>query len=245
MNIEEKEEIRELLVDDVTRADLDSDEELYFAWYLQDLKAAGIILDAGVAFKPIELSMKIEHGFDLLLKKKSPRKRSHVFNPTIYTPDFYIIHNPEYRDSFYSLFCQGKQFPGQKIPFLTSNPAQLDSIIEVKGDMDMHRTKGQTMVKIKWVFEKHQCYIQLVTVPDIFRDTFTPEKFIARERFTKEAGPKGKKKTVNVLPPKINWPVKTIDQYKEELDKVKTKMKEYHGQTEIDVLSGSDDKSSL
>lgn len=222
--VEIREESKNISIDNITREDVDSDEELWFCWYLQELKAAEIILDADVNRKPILLSNKVEHTYSLVRKKDLKRKTEFLMHPHEYTPDFNIQFNMRYRDVFYSLFVIGRKLPGQNIPFLSFSPGHHAAIVEVKPVFDMNNMTRLVRTNLKWVFDKYGMYIELIKVPDIFKDTFTPQKYIDLMQYQIKSK-EGKSK--------IKWNIKTIDQYKHELDVMKVKMDATFGQKPI------------
>lgn len=215
--------LKNIPVDKLTRDLVDSDEELFFAWWLQDLKAAGIIMDANLnRVNSFPLSMKIEHGFNQILNKGVKRKQELALHPHKYTPDYDILHHTKYRDAFYSVFIQGKKFPGQKVPMLSLDPMQHVTVVEVKPDFDQNNMSRLAMLNIKWVFEKYKHYVQLVKLPSFFDETFYPTKYINRERFTNKAGK-------SIMPPKIKIDnPKNITQFKAEMDAAADRLAKYH-----------------
>lgn len=227
-NEEEKPEIQEestnISIDNITREDVDSDEELWFCWYLQELKEAGIILDADVNRRAISLSNKVEHTFQRIKKKGLKREIEFLMHPHEYTPDFNVQFNMQYRDVFYGVFVMGRKFPAQKIPFLSFSPGQHAAIIEVKPSFDQNNMTRLVRTNLKWVFDKYGIYIELVKVPEIFKDTFTPQKYIDLMQY-KIKSKEGKSK--------IKFTVKTISQYKHELDVMRHKMDASFGQKPI------------
>lgn len=223
------EESKNILLEEITREHCDSDEELWFAWYLQELKDAGIILQAELNKKAIPLSPKIEHRYELIQKKGTKSMLQHLLSSHEYTPDFNIMFNMQYRDSFYALLIQGKKFPKQNVPFITFGPEDHSSIVEVKSSYDMHGKTYLARMNIKWVFEKHLMFIQIVKVPDIFESTFTPQKYIDMMKRKRDNRTKG----VKVGDSRIKWKVKTIDEYMKELDAINNKFKSIRSQHKI------------
>lgn len=197
----------------ITREQVDSDEELWFTWYCEELIEKGILLAAEINKKPIPLSEPVEHSYMLHMKKKSLKKTEHLMHGHEYTPDFRMYPNMRYRNVFYSVFVKGEKMPKQKIPFISMNDTEHDVVIEIKPAFDRHNMTRLVRTNLKWVFDKYLMHIQLVKVPEIFEKTFTPKKYILLMNSKRKPGTS-----------KIKFKVKTIDEYVAELDEARNRL---------------------
>jgi len=165
----------------------DSNEELYFSWWLDELLKAEIVLKYNRAL-PIQLSDPVkrwEHKKYLTKVRKEEKLKSvqkTILQAHIYTPDFIVLFKPLFAEKF-GLECDDIGL----------------SYIEVKGK---HIPEGQARsftINKKWVYKETGELINLVKVPDIFEKTFTPKKYLLTDK-TKKAR-------------RINFKVKTLEEF--------------------------------
>jgi len=216
----EEEIVNGIDIDLTTRADFDSDEEYYFGEFLKELIDYGVILWANKNLLPIQLSSPIKHKFTRVLATKEKEEEQHIHREHVYTPDFNIEFNPKYKDVFYSLFGDGRKFKGQNIPFLTNRHDAPAATIELKGSFIKQDEQRAMSLNLKWVFDKWQLNVQLVKVPNIFKDTFTPQAYMDDMVYKRDNGPRG----IKAGDSKLNYKPKTIDEYVEELDAMVVKV---------------------
>lgn len=152
----------------------DSDEELYFSHYLDELKEAGIVL-SWRRHPTLELSSNVLIGKRVLLRAQ------------VYTPDFEVVWNREHpglSKLFRTLASYGDKKP-EVTPFIGSflggEKDQFVSAIEVKGsytEPDEIRMYG---ILKKWSWSAFQVFINTIIVSNqsgIFEKTFTPMEFL-------------------------------------------------------------------
>jgi hypothetical protein len=157
---------------------LDSMEEWWFVCYLKELWGEGVILDFDKNEEKIELTSKRVHFSTEIMKTKTKLKEVHLFNGHSYKPDFNVKWNPEYQDVIYSLIGRGKHYTGNKMPFLTCNGMYHTSVFEVKADFTKGDEMQKTNMNLKWVFDRFDTYVQMVKIPKLFKETFTPKGFM-------------------------------------------------------------------
>ena len=170
---------------------LDSMEEWYFVCYLKELMEAGVVLDADKNEGPIDLLGKTQHVSTEYMATKTKPTFRHLLHPVHYTPDFNIQWNPEWKDSFFSLLNAGKHKKGHKVPFITCKSNIHSSIIECKGKFMNVTEKSLCSTRIKWVYEKHAMYVQLCVVPNMFKESFTPQAYIDDMKYKRANQNKG------------------------------------------------------
>lgn len=166
-------------LDPVTGQQFDSEEEMYFSWYLDELKEAGYVKDWKHEAKSYVLS-------DGLTKRRSePRKRVadkiyeyELIKPSVYTPDFQIDWEPKAEDIFFRCIMHYyTDLRQSKIPYITSN-LENECVVEIKPLYDKNNMTRLARTNIKWVWDKHRVYVNLIKVPRIFKDTFTPKRYL-------------------------------------------------------------------
>jgi len=162
---------------------LDSWEEWWFVCYLKELKEAGVLLDADKNAEPLGLSSPIRHNFTKMMKTKTKAMVRHLANPFTYEHDFNIKWNVEWIDKFYTVINVGKQYGKIKAPFITFSGKFDASLVEIKGDYTPAQELWKTNLKIAWLYEMRQMYVQMVRVPKMFKDTFTPEAYVEHMKY--------------------------------------------------------------
>lgn len=161
-----------------------SKEELYFSWYLEELQKAGYIDNWGEA-KTYQLGEKVIIRYEEQLKTKTKEKEQTILNGCEYTPDFQIHWNIKAENIFkhYPLqFGDGigtftELIARKKIetPFIIMG---LPCLVEIKPNFDQNNMTRLNTINRKWMYQKYGIFVNLVKVPDIFKDTFTPKKFL-------------------------------------------------------------------
>jgi len=154
----------------------DSDEELYFVWWLEELKQLGYILSWRRS-KAYSLCDKVKRGVDIVLKTKTKQGEQHVMNGAYYTPDFDIEWTPKALGVFVSYFGNRVKSDVMFYCGLT-----LRSVVEIKGMHDRNREIPLYTLKIKWLFQKYGIYVHLLKMPKIFKDTFTPARYLTTNK---------------------------------------------------------------
>lgn len=155
----------------------DSKEEKYFSWYLEVLRNWNFIEKWEKNEDPFQLTT------DLKIEYIKPMKRveDKILTQTLltgrhYTPDFKI----KWTKQAIGVFTQ--ELPSKvKIttPFISQH---MCSIVEVKGGFDNNNMTRLAVNNIKDVFQKYGVYITMVKVPMIFKNTFTPERYLLTDK---------------------------------------------------------------
>lgn len=215
-------ESKNIKVHEVTRESVDSDEELYFAWWCQELIEHGVLLAADVNKKSIDLSGQVDHTFELSMKTKKVKKTEKLMHGHKYTPDFNLFPDMRYRDAFYAVLIKGKKMPKQKVHLISMRDDEHQIIVEIKPAFDQHNMTRLVRTNLKWTFDKYLTYINLTKVPDIFEKTFTPKNYVELMKFKRKPGSS-----------KIKYQIKTIEQYVTELDSMRGQIKRAYSQNPI------------
>lgn len=157
--------------------DLQSMEELYFLWWLCDLKDYGYVEDAWYEDDVFVLGKGYDKIYEKQMKTKTKRLNETVIPQNIYTPDFKIKWTEKARGVFYEdLVSKNKLMHGRRANYMIGE--DLVSYIEIKPDFDFNNMTRYVKIKINWLFQSHGVYVNLVKVPSLFKSTFTPERYI-------------------------------------------------------------------
>lgn len=199
----------------------DSNEELWIAYYLDELKANSLIVDWKYQYKTYSLCDGLKYEWCQKLKTKTKNKTSSLIQGHEYTPDFFIEWNESARNHFFNTLDDKVNLKDS--PFI-AHSFNLLSIIDVKPSFDMQNMTRIFTINQKWMIEKYGLYVQKIipvkehkhyhkigngkrekkvyshsTWTGLFPKTFTPERFFFTDVSMKER--------------KIRFPVKTLQEY--------------------------------
>ena len=174
---------------------LQSMEELYFVWWLCDLKDMGYVEDAWYEDDTFVLGDGCTKFYTKHMKTKSKRLEETVVRPTVYTPDFKIKFTEKADGVFYrDIVSEDKLMKGSKRLFFFGE--DLVSYVEIKPDFDFNNMTRYAKIKINWLFQRSKIYVNLVKVPTVFKDTFTPERYLLTDNNRRTRSIKYKVKTL-------------------------------------------------
>lgn len=196
----------------------DSDEEVFVAMWLEEMKQAGFIqywLKPVIAI-PITPGHKIKYTKKTKLKTKTKIevKEKIILRPSEYTPDFQVKFTEEGIKNFITdikYHISTQQLKPKNI-FYEAYP--LDIAIEVKPVFDMQNMERGFIHKQKYLWDKSQLFVNLVEPLDLFKKTFLPlqaEPYFRYKKLPKKALAAGK--TVGDF--KFDWKPKTINEFLE------------------------------
>ena len=168
----------------------DSNEELYFSWWLEELHDNDLMLEykRGSEFllsDPVKATVEVEYQTKKRKETKRKLVEKHLLNGHIYTADFNVL----FRRSF-----------AEKCGFNHNSGL---AIIEVKNDYDANNMTRLFRVNQKWIYQKHGIIVNLVKIPSLFKKTFTPARYLLTDQTMK--------------PRKLKYKPKTLKQFLEEL----------------------------
>jgi hypothetical protein len=178
--------------------EFDSKEELHFSWYLETLKQWNYINHWYKCEDSYQLT------YDVYIEYLKPMKRvaDKVMKQTLlkgrsYTPDFVIDWNQQAINKLATeLKIDCLHYNKITTPFISQ--ANI-SFVEVKGTFDNNNMTRLANNNIKDVYAKYGDYINLIKVPNIFKKTFTPERYLLTDKSLK--------------PRKVNWDVRSIKEF--------------------------------
>lgn len=151
---------------------VDSDEEVYFCWYLEELKKHGFIIEY-TRPETIILSESTKRDVVKHLKTKAVEVEEHVMHGANYTPDFLVKWNTKAIEVFVTIYSTRVK---KETPFFCN--MNLESTFEIKGEFDRNNMTRLAKTNIKWAFEKYSLLVELLKVPEIFKKTFTPKRYM-------------------------------------------------------------------
>ena len=169
-----------------------SDEEWYFSWYLDELREYGYISDYQHPGRTLDLSGQINKEYREILKTKTKRVQRELLKPHTYTCDFVIWWDKKVYKLLYTTLeivdLRYKDVPftaNQEDPIIYSQDLANanTSLIDVKPDVSRRNAaKTSSLVTFpisqKWVMDKYGDYVQKIVVPKIFKETFTPGRYL-------------------------------------------------------------------
>ena len=180
----------------------DSPEELYVSWYLDEMIEAGYVIKYDYQPDSFALSSKGTYGWRKKLKTKNKDMVSTLLQEHVYTADFEVMWEP----SAVSLLLKalGGTLKGRLTPFwaeITSPDSNIISTWEVKPLFDRNNMTRLFTINQKWVYDKYGIYVQKIIPQKLFKDTFTPERYLLTDS--------GKQKR------KLNFTPRTLEEYVE------------------------------
>ncbi len=166
--------------------EIDSMEEVYFIWWLQELYRNGYIVSTvyyqGNSFE-LSPSVTIKKVKQLVTKTKTIERQ--LLKPHIYTPDFRIQWFSKSLFIFVKPFFTGKDVD-INVPFIFEDVNDLIStgtLIEIKGGFSRHGRKSEIIFSInqKWLYSSRGIYVNMVKIPEFFSKTFTPLRYFSTD----------------------------------------------------------------
>ena len=158
-----------------------NNEELYFSYYLDELKAHKIIKDYTYEEETFLLSKNVEFAYtkitELKTKTKVEHKTKSLLKPCTYTPDFVVTFSTK----------RGVWGQPDIFPIFTVIKGK-KAYIDVKG-MFAGRTNSTQYtfpLKQKWIYQKHGIYTNKIVPDKLFESTFTPQKVIDTEVYKRD-----------------------------------------------------------
>jgi len=191
---------------------MDSNEELYLSWALDELQKRRHI----IWYEPQSPQFFLtdsKWGVRREVKKtKIKTEDVQSMQRHVYTPDFMIKWNED--SVFYELFPDytknGAPFwafenKGEDRP-LSDIGNGVYSIIEVKPNFDRHNMTRGFKVNQKFIYDKLGVYVQLIKPEILFKNTFTPDRYLYTDKSKKER--------------KIKFKTQSIDEYTKQLKEI-------------------------
>ena len=187
-------------------------EELYFSYYLEELKEAGYIKSWRYEISKFQLTEPYIRTYLKQLKTKIVEKEEFLLHGSSITADFTILwtekaKNIFYLDNYYAI----KDI--KSIPFRLGELGIKTSYIEIKPTNESKTSSSISFpYKQKFCLNEYGIYIQKIKPFDskkkcLFSDTFTPNDVIKSQIYLKDCkyGKKGDSK--------IKYEIKTLNEF--------------------------------
>ena len=145
----------------------DSQEEIWFAQWLDELKDNGFITSWSRDTETIVVAPPLVSTY----KQGKTLKKQTVLRKFHYTPDFIINWDEKAAGLFYNTLNTSKITQ----PFISQNNV---SIVETKPEFDRNNMTRlfREIQKLLWITQSK--FINLVILPELFSLTFTPRAFL-------------------------------------------------------------------
>jgi hypothetical protein len=165
-----------------------NNEELYFSYYLDELREHKFIRGYTYELDTFELSEDVEFTYtkttELKTKTKVETKTKSLLKPCTYTPDFVITFSDDIKG-----FCSTVD----TLPIFILSGKDNKGYIDVKG-MFAGRTNSTQYtfpLKQKWIYQRHGIYTNKIVPYKLFEQTFTPQKVLDAEVYKRDIPKRG------------------------------------------------------
>lgn len=178
-----------------------SQEEKWLVAYFHELLMAGIVKNIEYQPEPFILSEAVDIEIFKQLKTKKKYRFKTILDEHIYTPDFKITWASK------NLFHKDFKHQGiDKIPVFFSHDCV--SYVECKGVWDFNNMTRMFVQRTQpWIYQIYDIYINLIKVPDIFKNTFVPASILPSFYYKMNTAKN------NIGDKKYPWKYKYLDEY--------------------------------
>jgi hypothetical protein len=180
----------------------DSKEEVYFSWWLDELKEAGYVKSYVRQSPTFELSETVQKTVIKELKTKTKEVKQTLLQPCTYTPDFTIQFPSKVIGLCFSssdkrmLYYNGTEYDEK----LSIYDRLYTVYVDIKPLFSIRDSdKAKFSVLQKWVYQKHSVYVNPVVYQKLFEKTFTPARYLLTDKGGQQR--------------KINWQVRTLQEF--------------------------------
>ena len=168
-------------------SDFKSSEEMYFSWWLEELVEIGYILDYKYEPEPIILSEAVNVEYAEVKKRVVNIKKHKLLHEKSYTFDFEILWDLNSEGVFYNSFYGDVRIGKPTLyPFEVGNVIYPRSRVEIKGEWDNSNMTRLFKSNQKTAFDKKGIYVSLTKMPSLFKETFTPKRFLMTDKNVRE-----------------------------------------------------------
>lgn len=205
--------------------DYRSKEEVYFSWWLDELKREGYVKEYRYESRTLTLMNEVKLPWTKQMKTKNKVEEHHLFSATTYTPDFEII----WTEKAFGVFCDGVPCVERPYFMATDHNNLLTegiTLVDVKGDHSAGASRGNFSqysfpYKQKMAWMTLGLYVQKVVPVKLFRETFVPKRYFMTDgggqarKLTSLTNPKAKgkrKKGKDSPKPKV-YKAKTFNEF--------------------------------
>lgn len=162
----------------------DSKEEVFFLWFLQDMKKAGFIDNYKYQPVAIELTPKQTYKFKKVMKTKEKIVDKHLLHPYRYTADFEIHWNTSAKGLFYENINEVVE--DSNVPFFANSLGKRSiSIVDTKASYNLKDSNRRFSSTQKVLFLLKNIYVQQIVPQKLFEKTFTPNRYLMTDKGVK------------------------------------------------------------
>jgi hypothetical protein len=181
----------------------DSNEELYFSWYLDELQDAGYI-DSHETQYVFTLTENTDLTFTKTMKRVDDKEIAYsLLKGHIYTTDSVIHWNEKAEGIFYHDMIDPPTHKRlDELLFIAKNGV---SYVEIKPKFDFKNMTRLVKLNIKWVWDKYSVYVHVMTPEKVFKDSFTPNRFLTTDKSNRKR--------------KINFKTRTLNEFLQHISK--------------------------
>lgn len=178
---------------------MDSDEEVFVAMWLQELKEAGYVKSWDKVIEAIPMTDGLKQGYikrvQLKTKPKETLKHVTILRPSEYTPDFTVEFTTKGAAKLlYYIHAEDRLKDPAAATFYTTNQYVL---LEVKPTFDQNNMERLFKLNQKFLWQTDKIFVNLVEPVALFKKTFIPlaaAPYFKYKVVTKKLIAKGKKK---------------------------------------------------
>ena len=164
----------------------DSIGELHFSYWTEELIREGYIEQVVLQPEPYILSNPVTKMYKKEMKKtESKQMFQTVLREHVYTPDVLIVWTRKAKGIFYvTMEDTDKLLPHHLIANHQGfeNRDVWATTIELKPTFDHQNMTRLASLNIKWVYEKYNHVVEMVKLPDFFKKTFTPDRYLLTDK---------------------------------------------------------------
>jgi len=166
---------------------VDSPEELWMSFWLQEVQEAGYIDSFQLHPEPFLLAPAFSYIYDKALKTKVKTLESNLLSPHIYTADYKITWHKNARGFFFLSISD--QLNLKLVPFVAQETEDGNnnyySIVEIKAGFSKFHAGREFSINQKWMMQRFGVYVNKTIISNktgLFKDTFCPEKFLLTDK---------------------------------------------------------------
>jgi hypothetical protein len=160
----------------------DSNEEMYFYWWVKELKKEGYIDSIEMQPKAFELSDKTVVQHTKPMKKTADKVLDHTLvNEHVYTADALIKWNEKALGIFCYVFPPATAHEKQIYKLFVCD-SLLYSYFEVKPIFDQNNMTRLVKINIKWVLKDFGILVNMFIPETVFNAYFTPQRYLFQNK---------------------------------------------------------------
>jgi len=170
-----------------------SKEEIYFSWFLDDLKELSHIKYTWYQPETFTLIPAPKYCWTQKNVKSTTEKKGNIMDSLKYTPDFQIVWSRKgIEDYVYILNKENISMRSRnRKPFVAirdkdDTGGDLISYVDVKGSFGQHGDAVKFPVLQKTIFLTKGIYVEKIVPKKLFAKTFYPERYLLTDGLTKK-----------------------------------------------------------